>query len=57
MIAGKENDQDRVVRKIRERVSLAVGRRQSKIRRALADWQSEAHWYSCTGPRRCANLS
>jgi hypothetical protein len=45
MITGKEDDQDVVPLKIRERVGFAVRGRQAKFGRARTDGQSEAHLF------------
>jgi hypothetical protein len=43
MIAGEENDQDRVAREVVERVGFPIRGRKPKVRRALADLQGKAH--------------
>jgi hypothetical protein len=43
VIAGEENYEDRIAGEIIERIRFSIRRRETKIRRALADLQGKAH--------------
>jgi hypothetical protein len=43
MIAGKEDDQDRIAGEILQRIRFSIRGRQAKGRGAIADLQGKAH--------------